>query len=133
MLPQEQSLGRCCRFKQRTPLRRRTWYVLLLVMCQLLCHVSVKNAVFWDVTQCGSCKNYCLEERSTSIIRVTGIGELRTMLEVTSNRHIANVPSSPILVTLMMEALRSSETSVLTRATRSENLKSYIASTGCAL
>jgi hypothetical protein len=31
----------------------------------------------------------------------------------------ANVfPSSPILVTLMMEALRSSETSVLTRATR---------------
>jgi hypothetical protein len=30
----------------------------------------------------------------------------------------ANVPSSPILVTLMMEALSSSETSVLTRATR---------------
>jgi hypothetical protein len=29
----------------------------------------------------------------------------------------ANVPSSVILVTLMMEALRSSETSVLTRAT----------------
>jgi hypothetical protein len=28
------------------------------------------------------------------------------------------VPSSPIPVTLMMEALRSSETSVLTRATR---------------
>jgi predicted nucleotidyltransferase len=27
------------------------------------------------------------------------------------------VPSSPILVTLMMEALRSAETSVLTRAT----------------
>jgi hypothetical protein len=30
----------------------------------------------------------------------------------------ANVPSSPILVTLMMEELSSSETSVLTRATR---------------
>jgi hypothetical protein len=30
----------------------------------------------------------------------------------------ANVSSSPILVTLMMEALSSSETSVLTRATR---------------
>jgi hypothetical protein len=30
----------------------------------------------------------------------------------------ANVPSSPILVTLMMAALSSSETSVLTRATR---------------
>jgi hypothetical protein len=31
---------------------------------------------------------------------------------------MAKVPSSPILVTVMMEALRSSETSVLTRATR---------------
>jgi hypothetical protein len=30
----------------------------------------------------------------------------------------ANVPSSPILITLMMEALRSSETSGLIRATR---------------
>jgi hypothetical protein len=57
-----------------------------------------------------------------------------------------NVSSSPILVTLMMEALRSSETSVLKRATRRnmpedgilhshrrENLKSYIALTGWAL
>jgi hypothetical protein len=30
---------------------------------------------------------------------------------------MANVPRSPILVTLVMEAIRSSETSVLTRAT----------------
>jgi hypothetical protein len=37
------------------------------------------------------------------------------MLAVTTN----DVPSSPILVTLMMEELSSSETSVLTRATRS--------------
>jgi hypothetical protein len=43
------------------------------------------------------------EEFSASTIRVTRIGEL---------------PTSPILVTLIMEALRSSETSVLTRATR---------------
>jgi hypothetical protein len=56
------------------------------------------------------------------------------------------VPSSPILVTLLKEALGSSETSVLTRATRRsipedailhshrrENLKSYITLTGWTL
>jgi hypothetical protein len=40
-----------------------------------------------------------------------------------------NIPSSPILITLMTEELRSSETLVLTRATQrniQENLKSYI-------
>jgi hypothetical protein len=53
------------------------------------------------------------EELSASLIRVTRIGELGTRLAVT-----ANVPSSPILVTLIKEALSSSETSVLTRTTR---------------
>jgi hypothetical protein len=56
------------------------------------------------------------------------------------------VPSSPILVTLMKEALCSSETSILTRPTRRnipedanlhshcrENIKSYIALTGWTL
>jgi hypothetical protein len=58
----------------------------------------------------------------------------------------ANVPSSPIIVTLIMEALDISETSVVTTATRRnipgdrilhshrcENLKSYIELTGWAL
>jgi hypothetical protein len=62
------------------------------------------------------------EGRSTSIIRLTRIGELGTTLAVTSNRRTlgrntksswmlltANVPSSPILVSLMMKAQSSSE------------------------
>jgi hypothetical protein len=68
----------------------------------------VKNTVFWDVTSHGSCNN----RRSASIIRVT-ISELGTLavflgsvrrLLVTGNV----VPSSPILVTLMIQALGSS-------------------------
>jgi hypothetical protein len=60
------------------------------------------------------------EELSASFNRVTRISELGTTLAVTNRLLVtANViTSSPILVTLMMEALSSSETSVLTRATR---------------
>jgi hypothetical protein len=72
------------------------------------------------------------EERSDSIIRMTRIGELGK-LAVTSNWRTLRrntirllrllvpvnvVPSSPILVALMMDELHSSETSVLTRAAR---------------
>jgi hypothetical protein len=89
------------------------------------------------------------EERSASTIRVTRIGELGTMLVVPCSVSQllvwANVvPSSLILVTLMMEALCSSEITVLTRATgrnipegdilhshSCENLKSYIATIDC--
>jgi hypothetical protein len=52
----------------------------------------MKNGVFWDVTQCGSVRRFLV---TASV-----------------------VPSSPILVTLMKEALSSSGTSVLTRAIR---------------
>jgi hypothetical protein len=82
----------------------------------------------------------CITIQYNTIIRVTRISELGTTLAVTSNWSMlqrdtiwahtvllcsmlqwlvtANVvPSSPILVTLMMKAIRSSEKLVLTRVT----------------
>jgi hypothetical protein len=67
-----------------------------------------------------------VSEELSAPIRVTRIGELGTTLAVTSNRRSVRrllvrasvVPSSPNLVSLLKEALNSSETSVLTRATR---------------
>jgi hypothetical protein len=70
----------------------------LVVRFEVFKAMTRTYAVFWDVTPCGTCKN-----RRPSVRRFL----------VT-----ANVPSSPILIILMMEALHSSETSVLTRATR---------------
>jgi hypothetical protein len=69
---------------------------------------------------------------------------LRSVLRLLVTTNV--VPSSPIVVIPIMEMIRSSETSVLTRATRRnipedrilhshrrENLKSYLALTGWAL
>jgi hypothetical protein len=68
--------------------------------------VEVKNAVFWDVTPCGSCKNRRF------------IGSCRLHHHGDKNPSANVVPISSILVTLMMEAIRSSESSVLIKATR---------------
>jgi hypothetical protein len=59
------------------------------------------------------------EEISACFIRVTKIGELGTTLALTSNRGTLRRNAKLVfLVTQMKEALSSSETSVLTRATR---------------
>jgi hypothetical protein len=61
------------------------------------------NAVFWDVKPCGSCKNR----------RLGGTWRLHHL-----NDKNSVVSSTPILVTLMREAPGSTETPVVTTATR---------------
>jgi hypothetical protein len=72
----------------------------------------MKNVVFWDVMSCGSCNNIVSEERIAVIIRVTGIGELRTKLTQASCEQILQIlvttslRISLIVVTLMIETTR---------------------------
>jgi hypothetical protein len=82
--------------------------------------------------------------RRVALVRTDVSGNfLRSMRRLLVTANV--VHSSPILVTLMMKALRSSEMSILKRVTRRnipeddilhshrrENLKSYIALTGWA-
>jgi hypothetical protein len=118
----------------------------------VLCLIAHANPGFSRMVSSGMLRRVALvrtdvsEEPSASFIRVTRIGELGTnILGIIFLRSVRRllvrasvVPSSPILVNLMKEALGTSETSVLTRATRRnipedtilhshrrENLKSY--------
>jgi hypothetical protein len=83
-----------------------------IVRFEVFTAVSMKNVVFWDLGRVALVRTDVSEELSASFIMVT-IGLLGTTLFTASV-----VPSSPIPVNLMKEAISSSETSVLTRATR---------------
>jgi hypothetical protein len=76
--------------------------------------MTIKNAVFWDIIPCGRGfgVNYRLHHQGDQNPCARNNVSVRQLL-VTGNVD----PSSQILFTLMMEALLSSETSFLTRAT----------------
>jgi hypothetical protein len=82
------------------------------------CEILVSQ---WRMASSGMLRRVALvrtdvsEELSASFIRATRIGELGTMLAVTRNWRTLRRNTN---VTLMKEARSSSETSVLTRATR---------------
>jgi hypothetical protein len=82
----------------------------------------MKNAVFCDVTPCGFCMNRRFHHQGDKNRLASNISsnwkpkKFRSMLWLPVTANV--VSSSPILVTLTMEAIRSSEKSVLTRATQ---------------
>jgi hypothetical protein len=47
----------------------------------------MKNAVFWDVTSCGSLRTYASEERNASIFRMKRISVLATKLAISKLNH----------------------------------------------
>jgi hypothetical protein len=57
------------------------------VILEVFTAVTKKNALFWFVTPCGSCKNRRFGGTYRPIIRVTRNGELGTTLTVTRNRN----------------------------------------------
>jgi hypothetical protein len=96
----------------------------------------MKNAAFLDLPPCCSGKNQRFG--GTYRLRHQDDKNRRARNNVSSNQQLTHgaqkcyvVASSLFLVTLMTEAKRSSETSVLTRVTRRSNLEDSIIHYGC--
>jgi hypothetical protein len=125
-----------------TLLQSQTWYSIRFIpkLCRdycfvwayMHCHVTFHKETLWPVWKlsfclvqlcdtCGTvwCCTFHIHIHADSCADVrfeVWLVFLRSMRQLLVTASV--VPSSPILVTLMMEALSSSETSVLTRATR---------------
>jgi hypothetical protein len=98
----------------------------------------MKNGVFLDVTPCGSCKNrrfggtqrLLLQGDKNRWTRNNASSNYQLMHTLRSVRQLlvraSVVPSSSILVTMMKEALSSSETSVPARVTQQNSREDAI-------
>jgi hypothetical protein len=84
----------------------------------------MKNDVFWNIMLVAFVITKVSGERIASIIRVTRIGQLGTTLAVTSNQ--SKPQRNTVYNSMIMEAIRSSETSVLPRATQRNILEDSI-------
>jgi hypothetical protein len=97
--------------------------------------VTLRFTVLWGVTRCG----FCMHRRFEGTYRFHQQGEKNQGSVIQTLVTAYGVPLTLILSTLIINAIHSSETSVLTRATRHhvpedgilhshcrQNLKSYI-------
>jgi hypothetical protein len=93
---------------------------ILLHFVVLLQRNIMKKGVFWDVTPCGSCRNRRFGGNSYLLHKGDKNPWTRNNASYSMHRLLVTasvVSSSPILVPMMKEALRSSETWVPIRAT----------------
>jgi hypothetical protein len=86
-------------------LRRNSYFI---VRFEVFTSVTMKNAILWRARSYGSCKIRRLG--GTYLLHLHGDKNLRAMFEVTSTRITLQRNTIYDFVTLMMEAIRFSET-----------------------